>query len=674
MNFIPQYWVNFSKQLVHGSSALAFGIMGATFGGIAHAQTPHIQTQGVNIDTTQSTDSIVISNPRDPAQDPTSLLKTQKKEPNSLPKQSPTPPKNSQEIQELLSELSKTPKPSNAESTKTGKVSLIQQGSITARPLKSIDEDSFGLTDPTDNIIGLWNNTPYDHLVDVTNKTLLSITSPTLYAIAQQALITNATAPNLSGNHVVGDYLLARIDMFTRLGHLKTANDLLTQSPLGARPEFLEKRLTLALLRHDIPNACSLSNQILQQKSHPVKDPLFIKQMDILCQGISGNASSALLRTEALMETNDSVPYLFLDTINYLAGGTAPDTSALTQITPFTLLLARITGMEITKPLLERASPDVLRSASEHPNTSPSALIFALEQLARTGAIDATALRAGYNRIPFDKTQLDNPTDALSNLSPPLQRALLVRSSNKKNGWEHAVSLIKRTKTPEDAIMVGKVVAPVFAKLSPSGRYEEHAPLIAHTLLLAGNIKNAQAWYDERDDFSAPIKSQLATLYPALIANNSDITSISMTDSNTAEWVNEMKTYPIHGVRALARGLTVLNALGITVDKQLWHQIDAPFFSDLETTTQLPSSGLLLLEKFANTGVYKPDYMTTPTRQQGMTALYAINLIGRANAHALSDEQVVRIVGALHATYGDFVARRYATESLVKIYGDIMDY
>lgn len=563
----------------------------------------------------------------------------------------------------------------------TDKVAILQKGTITKRPIKTISEDSFGLLKTTADTLTLWNNTPYNQLVDVVNKTTLSITSPTLYDIAQRALLANTPAPKLTAGHTTGDYLLARVNLFSRLGHLQKAEDLLTQSPLGSRPEFLQNRLTLALLSQDIPNACDLSSKILQRESTQGEDiqnntpspqgntnALLTQKIDILCQSIAGYTDSALLRAEALMETTDAVSYLFLDTVDYLGGGPAPAPSALTQITPFTLLLARITGMEITKPILEQASPDVLYSAAKHPNITPSALVFALEHLARTGAISGTELFEGYNRIPFDKSQIIDPAGSLHTLPRPLQRALLARSTGQSDGWQHAVSLLKRADTPEDAIMISNMVAPVLAQLTPSVAYQEHAPLIARTLLLAGNGPQAKVWYDQRNLFVAPIKYELATLYPALLANDAKITEIFLHNPETMIWVNDMRAYSIQGVKALVRGITLLNALGFDVDKQLWYQIDAPFFPALETTTQLPSSGLLLLEKLSGTGIYTPDSQFDSKIQRGMTALFTINLIGKTNAHTLSDNQASRVIKALYNTFGQTVARAYTKEALIKVY------
>lgn len=616
----------------------------------------------------------------------------------------PTPDNSSKQVnqlEDLLDALNQKPNYSEKTQPATTPVS----GVVQRETLDALSEDSFGLIEPDQNNINLWKNTRYSHLVGLVGQSTLSITSPTLYKSTMDALLLGAYAPVLEPPHQKGDYLLARVALLSRAGHIKTAKKLLSQSPIGTSPEQTGQLLNLTLLQHDIPNVCLLSKTFsAEPKMPPSVDPLLIKKLVILCKGISDNPASAFIAASALQETSEDVSFLFVDTLDFLNGGPAPEPTSLEKLTPFTLLLARITGMPISKDLLMQASPDVLHSAWEHPNTTDEARVYALEQLARTGAISITQLSDGYNRIAFSDEQLQNPLQSLYNLSPPLQRALLVRTSTMNEGWRNAVALLKRTKNAQDTIMISNVLAVNFAKLPTTSNLEANAPMIARVLLSAGYVKEAQQWYDNRESFDRASSNEIATLYPALLVADATVRRISLDDPKTKQWAEQMSAYKPHGLKAFTRGLSILTTLGFDVDERLWGYLEKPSFDSNDTFVALPNSSLTLLEKFAQSGIFKPKstpiaqeqntaqnsgqnsgqnsesttattaptHPSTPTqtdkKQIGMTSLYAMNLVGKETASTLSDGQVMRVLGALRHGIGDDIARSYAVEALVRQY------
>lgn len=612
-------------------------------------------------------------------------------------------------LENLLDELNTPPNYSEETQSPTTPVA----GSIQTEQLQTISHDSFGLIEPNQDNITLWNNTRYSHLMALVQQSTLSITSPTLYQSVMDTLLLGATAPALDSPYKQGDYILARVALLSRAGHIKTAKQLLSQSPIGTSPEHKGHLLDLTLLQHDIPSACLLSKELSLEKEMPATvDPLLVKQLGILCKGISDNPATAYIAASALQETSEDVSFLFVDTLDYLNNGPAPDEQSLTQLTPFTLLLARLTSMPINKDLLTKASPDVLRSVAAHPNTADDARIYALEQLAHTGAISATELSDGYGRITFTDEQLQDPLTALYELTPPLRRALLVRTSKGEDGWKNGITLLNRIQKSEDYIMISNVLAADFAKLSPAPHYETAATVITRSLLASGYTEQAQLWYDARGQFETATSNAIGALYPALLLASQTTNSINLDDADTKAWAEQMSKYKGHGLKAFTRGLSVLDTLGFDIDERLWDYLDAPFLNTKDTFLALPNSGVTLLEKFAQSGRFAPkappaipatpevvmdqnsnetspaegntqgDIKITPLsdlaqsahakkhakKQRGMTALYAMNLVGTETASNLSDGQVIRIINALKHGLGDDVARSYALEALVRQY------
>ena len=614
--------------------------------------------------------------------------------------------KNQKELEDLLNELNQKPDYSE----KTQLATTPASGVVQRETLDTLNEDSFGLVEPNQDTINLWRNTPYGNLVSAVKQANLSITSPTLYQYTMDAMVLGARAPALESPYTKGDYLLARVALLSRAGHIKTAQKLLSDSPIGTSPEQTGTLLNLTLLQHDIPGACLLSKTLAAEPTMPASvDPLLVKQLVILCKGISDNPATAYIAGSALQETSEQVSFLFVDTLDFLNGGPPPEEKSLIELTPFTLLLARITGMAINKDLLAQASPAVLHSAWEHPNTTDEARVYALEQLARTGAISTKQLTEGYNRIAFNDDQLRYPLQSLYNLSPPLQRALLVRTSapptdtttdDIPEGWRNAIALLKRTKNPEDYIMISKALAVNFAQLPTTSNLDANAATIARVLLSAGYVTEAQQWYDNRHNFDGASSNEIATLYPALLASDASVRKITLDDAKTKEWAEQMAGYKQHGLKAFTRGLSILATLGFDIDERLWSYLDKPFLNSNDTFVALPNSSLTLLEKYAQSGLFKPkatlmtqgqteavnttntgennntgentntDKTTTPPSrtQVGMTALYAMNLVGKQTAATLSDGQVIRVLEALRHGIGDDIARSYAVEALVRQY------
>ena len=656
-------------------------------------------TDGSGVDKTENTDA--------PTSDTSENPEGKNIEGKNTPTDSDTTGENTKqkELNDLLDELSQNP----SYSEKTQPATTPKAGLIQTETLQTISEDSFGLIEPNQDNINLWDNTRYSHLVGLVNKTTLSITSPTLYKSTMDTVLLGAKSPKLESPHKQGDYLLARVALLSRSGHIKTAKQLLFESPIGTEPEHYGVLLNLALLGHDIPSICLLSKQLSETENLPKSvDPLLIKQMTILCKGISDNPATAYLAASALQETSDTVSYLFVDTLDFLNGGPAPDEQSLTELTPFTLLLARVTGMPINKDLLTKASPDILHSVSAHTNTTDDARIYALEQLAHTGAISAEDLSAGYGRIPFSEAKLQDPLLSLYDLSPPLQRALMVQASKGENGWKHAITLLNRLKTSEDYMMISNVLAPDFAKLVPSPEFEYAGAIIARSLLSSGYADKAQLWYDARNQFDTVTSNAIATLYPALVLAGQTTNSMTLDDSETKAWAEQMSKDTKGGLKAFTRGLSVLQALGFTIDERLWDYLedylDTPVMGSNDTFLAVPNSGVALLEKFARSGIFAPktsvplqgdnrvstntassdttsetqqatlpldsklSQMQRGQMQRGMTALYAMNLVGKETAATLSDGQVIQIIKSLRNALGDDRARAYGLESLVRPY------
>ena len=636
---------------------------------------PKIQ-QNTDTKNTPSTDSQTPATPT-PEQSNKEQEGAEKTAPDNQP---PTDNTEKKALDDLLDELNQAPDYSE----KTQPATTPQAGLIQTDTLQTISEDSFGLIEPNQDNIGLWDNTSYSHLMNLLQGSTLSITSPTLYKSTLDTLLLGARSPVLEPPHKQGDYLLQRVALLSRSGHIKTAKKLFSDSPIGTAPKHHGLLLNLALLGHDIPSVCGLSKQMSEASEIPPSvDSLLIKQMNILCKGISDNPASAYIAASALQETSEDVSFLFVDTLDFLNGGPAPDAQSLTELTPFNLLLARVTGMPINQDLLAKASPDILHSASAHPNTTDDARIYALERLAHTGAISATELAAGYNRVTFTTEQLQSPLTFLYDLPPPLQRALLVQASQGENGWKHAITLLNRMNTAEDYTMISNILASDFAKLTPSPEYEYAAAIITRSLLASGYGEQAQQWYQAREQFDSRTNNAIAMLYPALLLSNNSTNTISLDETDTKTWAEQMSKNKTDGLKALTRGLSVLQALGFDIDERLWDYLNVPAVHSNDKFSALPNSGIALLEKYAQTGLFTPkgimsdaqqtdggasDIKQPSKKQRGMTTLYAMNLVGKETASNLSDGQVIRIIKALHQSFGVETARSYALEALVRQY------
>lgn len=309
------------------------------------------------------------------------------------------------------------------------------------------------------------------------------------HVLLRKAVATRTPTPD---GTLPANFVAERAHLLLRMGEADLARRLAAQVPVAS---FTRRMFDVApqayMAAGDVPGLCPLVQTGLTVSSDPVW-PL----TSAVCAALQGDDAGAVLTLDRERENRSSKAFdiQLAEVVSSSLGGGDRGVNAVwpqnARLTTYRLSMALAGGVEVPRQRLSNANTAVKGWISRQGNVPLAVRLDAARTAAATGALPAQELLNLWSQQAalVDETALRAlPVGKLRNaytakIAPERLQAL-------RDLWAGAAS-------PQDKVALYLAGADASARLPRDEALLEGAPDLARSLLLAGNIPAARAWYD----------------------------------------------------------------------------------------------------------------------------------------------------------------------------------
>lgn len=446
-------------------------------------------------------------------------------------------------------------------------------GVVQAETLGAVNPDVAGvLTAETGGLGGdMWLGTERQVVEALLKKIPVSTASPALRDLMQRLLLTGASVPE---GGEPGSLIALRAGLLLAMGDFTGVNALLKVIPgYAENPDLLRIEVDARLLTGDVGRACQVASAYNENQSS-----IYWQKAFIFCQALEGRGQQAELGMSLLQElgVEDEVFYILVDAISN--PGEKPVIESLPDPTPLHLALARVAKATLPADVISSNRPAVLRSIAISPNVAPELRIEAAERAEVAGALPVDALRQLYASIEFSSEDLSDPLNKIKQLSGPLSRALLYRSTlSQKVPAAQAEALGQVLQMARDGgryASTARAFLPQISRLDPTLDLVWFAPEAIRAFLITGRHDAVRGWFDllkASAENDVQVAAKLEALMPlAKLSGYDQASGWSM--ESLPLWWDAVKAD--EGARDKAATLaSVFKALGEFVPDSMWVEL-----------------------------------------------------------------------------------------------------
>lgn len=350
---------------------------------------------------------------------------------------------------------------------------------------------------------------------------------------------------------------------------------------------------------------------------------------------------------------------VFLALARAAAGGAAemPDLAWRSLSDPDALLLAVLALAErpVASGALRLRDPARLLAISRSEATPAAVRLEAAERAAAAGAMTPDGLLAIYRAVPFERDEYGNALFIASRGGGPRVRALLMQTADGQADPQDALELRRHLVAlarSERASLAATLA--LLAPIAPASRADAVAMEAARAYYAAGLTDVAERWH------AIARARAMAQDRPSLLAPIWPLDWLSETDAARAErnFARELQVWLAGELEQVgdtahynaAVTLVTLEALGWPIEPDLWSLLPV---DDSRSPVSLPVPS-----------VWWRMQQAAATGSPGMTALFALLVLGESGPADAHPVLLREVLSALVATGHGEDARRLALEAI----------
>lgn len=457
------------------------------------------------------------------------------------------------------------PAASSGTATSTPRSALVE-----VKELKPVTLDGKGLIDPTQAGLpeDVWASTsrPYAQAL-LTAQTAQQ--APALSGLQRRLLVLNSPPPgNTAPGQRDGQVLESRIRQLLLLGLTEEVRALVDAVPEGSRSDGMKlSQVDALMLNGDTDAACGMVRQALPQApSVPWQ-----KNM-VFCEFLAGHGEGSAMQTGLLRDQgeNENDPFFFW-VADSLAGLQVLPQDALVGPTPLTIAMLRSSGRPLPTGTLVAAPAWLARGlalsgqGAANNKIAPLMRAVAAEQAFARAALSREALVGLYEAVPTPAALTTAAIETLgSDPSPAASIALWLRAKAQGSVPDQAKVLMKAWEQAGlrgQRLMAAALYEPMVETMTPSAELSWFANTAARILLGSGNAEKARAWLQVSND------PGVSAMLNRLAFGN---TGAPLTSDMLAAWQKNLPSTGNDAARLQQHVLTLLSAMGESIDPMLW--------------------------------------------------------------------------------------------------------
>ncbi|MGB0684357.1 MAG: hypothetical protein ACPGOV_16755 [Magnetovibrionaceae bacterium] len=519
---------------------------------------------------------------------------------------------------------------------------------VQIQSLDALDVDSVGVLDSSSGGLGatLWRGSNRMVVERLMAGLPAQNQSRAARGLARSVLLTAAPPPEGQGG---ADMVLLRVRALLTMGDLESAEKLISAVPARAKSkELIREETQLRLLLGQAPEACKLAAEGIGESDAP-----FWQKVLIICQILAGQEDKAQLGI-ALMREMGGAEERFLSLAESFAAGAVSPLDSLAEPELLELVILSQGNSPLPEDAVSTDSAVKLALIANHGASDIGLRLEAGERAVALGGMSGVQLAEFYRQPQFDPSEVASPLSRAEELPGPIGRALLYQAAanqslpaGRAEAVSHALSLAREQgRLPAAA----RAFVGLIATLQPTATLSWFAPEALQTLLLAGDVQRARAWFSVLRGLAlqdGEAAQALAGLLPiARLAGS--IEAANWRASELGQWWQGIKRE--EGARDYAARLfSLFEALGEPVPQGLWVALlDGPAVQ--ARTEPHPAVIRRLLDAQTNARL-------------GETALAGLMALGQAGAEEIGTAGLASVIRAFRAVGLEQHARLLAVEA-----------
>ncbi|WP_417320807.1 hypothetical protein [Emcibacter sp.] len=561
--------------------------------------------------------------------------------------------------------------PAPLESTENGDVVMSDlpglDGEVQVSELGEEDPASFGLI--TENSGGfpkdMWTGSKREKIILMMSALPAGSRSPVMNSLTNRLLLSAAAVPAADRQATkekqapARSFLGARIAAIRETGDLKNLSSFFQILPEGTLLPSREVS-DILLLAGDLSAACRMTRQAIDDINQSSERPYWLKML-AYCRALEGNAEGAGLALELLQETG-AADFAFFDLINKLIAGPNAANNVVSygygSLDPLTYSVLTALGQPAAVELLAQSSPLVLYAVAGNANLSREVRLEAASRAYERGWFPLKTLRAIYNLQGFSASELDSARTLASVDDTALANVLLYQAAARAGEPQRKAGLLSYIweRALEDGNLAREAIlnGPTVRTLSPSVELVQHTHHIVRALLLAGDVKEARAWYEfvrgQAYDGNADATKGLVDIWPLMLVKDKGSSIPWSVDILDLWWNGQMILSRTERDNKAALLFSLADALGHRVPEEMWQQV-GPGAAE---------AGVYMIQP----SVWRSLIQAARDNRFGETVLLSLAALGPQGPAALDGTGLSAVVRALKTAGLEEEARNIALEAL----------
>lgn len=430
--------------------------------------------------------------------------------------------------------------------------------------------------------MNLWQGTPSDTVLSLLSKIEPTpYSSPVVVNIMERLMLSEVTPP-------------AGID--AKRWKIVRAETLLNQGLVGAATTLVEQMAS----KNDVPVDAGIpelwvKTRLLQgdtsvctyvQEMLPNVDTMFWKHALWTCQAMKSDKTGLKLSLDIVKKKDDESD-VFMLLKDYLAaeeGEVFPMLDSGRQWSPLSQALLAQYPTRLTMSHVDMLSDVTLRTVASNTRAPMDMRLYSAERLVNSygKTVDGLLLLQLYEAQQFDDEMMKHALQRVGeDVSGSQARALLWQAAEKERLSSERALILKKlwSEAVRDGLeRLSVVLSPDKRRIQPDVRLAWFAPHVIQSSLNSGNVALARQWMT--------VLKGNETLSQTIKQQRSDVTVLfnvmdgQMTPTEAAEWSASVSTMREEDV---VRILTLLEALGVSVDESVWMKFENVMDADVYT-------------------------------------------------------------------------------------------
>jgi hypothetical protein len=444
---------------------------------------------------------------------------------------------------------------------------------VQVQTLRAVDPDSVGVLDSSQGgfPIDLWQGMDKPGVARLLGLLPRRVASPAMRDLARRLLLSRVSAP---AGDLAGESLLSRrVAVLFAMGDTRAALALLRNAPPNHNEDSLIRtEVEGFFLLNDNAGACRQVRAQVQERTDA-----YWQQAVAYCLALSGQPAKASLVADILAERTGDVPPAFFAAMDAIGGVKNAALDSLAKPTALHVSMLRAANLQIPADAEGTDSAALLRAVAVSPNAAFAMRLSAAERALAAGALTPETLREIYASAPADVAAAEKPLTYAEQSWGAAARALLTLSAAGQavpTARAEALQRGFRLGLEKGGYMPFVMATlPQLLSLEPAGELSWFARDAGGALFAAGQIEQAQRWWDyvkaeagRSDEARAAAQAMWPLAHLAGIAGDEDVTAAR------AAWWEAAKS----GASAAAKAriqFALSEALGGTVAPALWRAV-----------------------------------------------------------------------------------------------------